>query len=163
MTYEEKLEELIRTNHEISKLKSEALEISQSIFDDFRNHIFNKYSELESFGWKQYTPYFNDGDACLFYANIDYLIINDEYAEDSNWFNKENIINWGQWNKDLKEHVGRVEEPNMNYNQLLVNAYNEIVSFLGNFDNDFYLTKFGDHAEVTITKDRIDISDCEHD
>lgn len=163
MTYEEKLKELRRKNSEIGKLKSETLEISQSIFDDFRGHIFDKYSELESFGWTQYTPYFNDGEACIFYANTDYLIINEQYAEDSNWYSKENVTNWGQWNPTLKTYEGRVEEPNTNYNQTLVDAYDEIVDFLGNFDNDFYLSKFGDHAEITVTRNGVDISDCDHD
>lgn len=163
MTYEEKLKDLRRTNSQINELKKEALKISENIFDDFRHHIFSKYQQLESFGWTQYTPYFNDGEACIFYANTDYLIINGEYAEDSNWFNKENVINWGQWNRDLKIHEGRVEEPNTNYNEELVNAYNEIVSFLSNFDNDFYLSKFGDHAEVIVTKTGVNISDCDHD
>jgi hypothetical protein len=45
----------------------------------------------------------------------------------------------------------------------LTAASNEITSFLGNFDNDFYLIKFGDHAEITVTKDGVDISDYDHD
>lgn len=163
MTYQEKLKQLQMKNSEIRDLKKQINSISDSIFDDFRQHIFSKYEQLESFGWTQYTPYFNDGEACLFFANTDYLIINGDYAEDSNWFSKENIINWGQWNRELKIHEGRVQEPNNNYNEVLVNAYNEIVEFLSNFDNDYYLTKFGDHAEVIVTKNSVDISDYDHD
>ena len=163
MTYEEKLKELRRKNSEIRKLKSETLKISQSIFDDFRGHIFDKYSELESFGWTQYTPYFNDGEACIFYANTDYIYINNECAEDSNWYSKENVVSWGTWNSESRSYEGRVSEPNDNYNQELVDACGEIVDFLGNFDNDFYLSKFGDHAEITVTKDSVDISDYDHD
>ena len=163
MTYQEKLKQLQMKNSEIRDLKKQINSISDSIFDDFRQHIFSKYEQLESFGWTQYTPYFNDGEACLFFANTDYLIINGDYAEDSDWFSKENIINWGQWNRELKTHEGRVEESNNNYNEVLVNAYNEIVEFLSNFDNDYYLTKFGDHAEVIVTKNSVDISDYDHD
>lgn len=163
MTYQEKLKQLQMKNSEIRDLKKQINSISDSIFDDFRQHIFSKYEQLESFGWTQYTPYFNDGEACLFFANTDYLIINGDYAEDSDWFSKENIINWGQWNRELKIHEGRVEESNNNYNEVLVNAYNEIVEFLSNFDNDYYLTKFGDHAEVIVTKNSVDISDYDHD
>ena len=45
----------------------------------------------------------------------------------------------------------------------LSNACSEIIEFLNNFDNDFYLDKFGDHAEITVTKNKIDISDCDHE
>lgn len=159
----EKLEIIKQKKLEIESLRNELDEILQSSFDEFRCYIFDKYSQLESFGWNQYTPYFNDGDSTIFNANTDYLIINGDYAEDTNWFNKENVINWGTYDKVNKTYVGRVEEPNPNYNIDLVNAYNEIVEFLSNFDNDYYLTKFGDHAEVIVTKNSVDISDYDHD
>lgn len=159
----EKLEIIKQKKLEIESLRNELDEILQSSFDEFRCYIFDKYSQLESFGWNQYTPYFNDGDSTIFNANTDYLIINGDYVEDTNWFNKENVINWGTYDKVNKTYVGRVEEPNPNYNIDLVNAYNEIVEFLSNFDNDYYLTKFGDHAEVIVTKNSVDISDYDHD
>jgi len=45
----------------------------------------------------------------------------------------------------------------------LTEASNEIVNFLEHFDNDFYLIKFGDHAEITVNKNGVDISDYDHD
>jgi hypothetical protein len=45
----------------------------------------------------------------------------------------------------------------------LSKACSEIIDFLNNFDNDFYLDKFGDHAEVTVAKSSVDISDYDHD
>ena len=163
MSFDEKLKELREKESLISKLKSEIVDASAGLFDEFREHIFLKYPKLNSFGWTQYTPYFNDGDACLFYANTDYLMINDEYAEDSEWFSKNKIISWGQWNQDIKSYEGRVEEPNTQFDEDLLNAYDDIALFLGNFGNDFYLTKFGDHAEITVTKSSVDISDYDHD
>lgn len=159
----EKLEIIKQKRLEIEALKNEVNEISQTSFDEFRDYIFAKYSQLKSFGWSQYTPYFNDGDSTVFQARINYLTINEEYAEESDWFNTENVINWGQWNKKLKIHEGRVEELNTNYNSELVNANNEIVDFLENFDDDFYMKKFGDHAEVLVTPTAVDISDYDHD
>lgn len=163
MKYEQKLKELREKESLISKLKSEIVDSSSELFDEFRENIFSKYPKLNSFGWTQYTPYFNDGDACLFYANTDYLMMNDEYAEESEWFSKIKIITWGQWNQNLKSYEGRVEEPNPYFDEDLLNAYDDIASFLGNFGNDFYLTKFGDHAVITVTKSSVDISDYDHD
>jgi hypothetical protein len=163
MRFEEKLADLKNKNLQISKIKKEINEMSSDLFDDFREYIFNKYPEIESFGWTQYTPYFNDGEACMFYANTDYLKINDEYSEDTDWYSPITITKMGTWNRELRVYEGREEEPNSNFNQNLVNATYEIGDFLGNFDNDFYLSKFGDHAEITITKNGIDISDYDHD
>lgn len=30
------------------------------------NEVFEKHPEIKAIGWQQYTPYFNDGDACVF-------------------------------------------------------------------------------------------------
>lgn len=163
MEFKEKLEELKQKQKVITKLNNELTKFSSEIFEDFYKYIFAKYSSLESFGWTQYTPYFNDGDTCVFYANTDYIKINDCYAEDSIWFNKKNVTDWGTWNPTQRVYENRKEVENKNYDNVLVEAHNEIVNFLSNFGDDFYLTKFGDHAEITVTKSNVDISDCDHD
>ena len=163
MTINERLNSLSETRTKINELKNELVQQSYDIFTDLQKEIFTKYPELESFGWSQYTPYFNDGDTCIFSANTDYIKMNDEYAEDSNWFNKNNVIDWGKWNNSTRGYEGRVEEPNNLYNKKLANAHDEIVNFLSYFDDDFYLSKFGDHAEIIITKDSLTIEDLDHD
>lgn len=163
MSYEKNIQILKDKNSQLNEIKIEISKISDNLFDEFREYIFDKYPLLNSFGWTQYTPYFNDGETCVFYANIDYLIINDEYAEDSNWFYNMNVIDWGKWNPITKSYHGRIEEPNEKYNQILFDAHDEIVSFLSNFDNDFFLNKFGDHAEIIVTKSGTDISDYDHE
>lgn len=163
MNYQEKLEELTKRQAEIKEAKNEILNLSANIFEDFYKYIFEKYPTLESFGWTQYTPYFNDGDTCIFSVDTDYISINDELVDEAEWASDVNVISWGTWNRDLRIYEGRVEEPNPNYNPILTEASNEIKKFLGRFDNDFYLSKFGDHAEITVTKDGVDISDYDHD
>lgn len=159
----DKLELLKEKQSQISNLKNDVIELSSGIFEDFYKYIFEKYHTLESFGWTQYTPYFNDGDATIFSVNTDYISVNDEYVDDAKWFSEVNVINWGIFNRELKVYEGRVEEPNPNYDPVLASATNEIVDFLGNFDNDFYLSKFGDHAEIIVTRNGVDISDHDHD
>jgi hypothetical protein len=163
MNFEQKLKELKEKQSKISDIKKEVVDLSSSIFEDFYKYIFEKYPKLESFGWSQYTPYFNDGDTCIFSVNTDYISINDEYVDDADWSSKVNIISWGTWNRELRVYEGKVEEPNPKYDNELSSASSEISNFLGGFDNDFYLTKFGDHAEITVTKNGVDISDYEHD
>jgi hypothetical protein len=163
MSFEQKLEKLKERQSQISDIKKEVLDLSSGVFEDFYKYIFEKYTTLESFGWTQYTPYFNDGDTCIFSVNTDYISVNDEYVDESKWSSEVNVLNWGNWNRELKVYEGRVEEPNPNYDPVLTAASNEITNFLGNFDNDFYLSKFGDHAEITVTKSGVDISDYDHD
>ena len=163
MNYQEKLKELKEKQSQISDIKKQVLDLSSGIFEDFYKYIFEKYPKLDSFGWTQYTPYFNDGETCVFYANTNYITVNDEYFEDASWSQEVKVLDWGTWNSQLRKYEGRVEEPNPDYDAVLFEASNEITNFLGQFDNDFYLTKFGDHASITVTKDGVDISDYDHD
>lgn len=157
------LEALKEKKKEIAKLKAEAQQMSSDAFDSFCKEIFEKHPKVESFGWSQYTPYFNDGDTCTFSANTDCISINGEYVDDSKWVSEKNVVDWGTWNRDLRIYEGRVEVPNLDYNSELVKGADEIVEFLSNFDNDFYITRFGDHAEITVSKDGVDVDEYEHD
>ena len=75
----------------IKKLKEEMLEASNKIFTEMTKVIFEEHPKVKSFGWNQYTPYFNDGETCAFFANTDYIYINGMSVDESEWIN-ENII-----------------------------------------------------------------------
>ena len=148
---------------EIKKLKEEMLEASNKIFTDLTKTIFEDHPKVKSFGWNQFTPYFNDGETCEFSANVDYIQINDEPVDESDWINETKITNWGTFNREKRQYEGRTEVPNFNYDPELVKACDEIREFLRNFDNDFFMSQFGDHAEVTITAEGVSVDEYEHD
>lgn len=148
---------------EIKKLKKEMLEASNKIFTDLTKTIFEDHPKVKSFGWNQYTPYFNDGETCTFSANIDYIHINGSPVDESNWISETTITNYGTWNREKREYEGRTEVPNLDYDPELVSASDEIREFLRNFDEDFFLSQFGDHAEITITPEGVSIDECEHE
>ena len=148
---------------EIKKLKKEKLEASNKIFTDLTKTIFEDHPKVESFGWNQFTPYFNDGDTCYFSVNTDYIQINGESVDESDWINETKITNYGTWNREKREYEGRTEVPNLDYDPELSKASDEIREFLRNFDNDFFLSQFGDHAEITITAEGVSVDEYEHD
>jgi len=170
---------------EIKKLKKEMLDASNKIFTDLTKTIFEDHPKVKSFGWNQFTPYFNDGDTCYFCVNTDYIQINGESVDESDWINETKITNWGTfnrekreyegrteetkitnygtWNREKREYEGRTEVPNLDYDPELAAASNEIREFLRNFDDDFFLSQFGDHAEITITADGVNVDEYEHD
>jgi hypothetical protein len=148
---------------EIKKLKKEMLEASNKIFTDLTKTIFEDHPKVKSFGWNQYTPYFNDGDTCYFSVNTDYIQINSESVDESDWINETKITNYGTWNREKREYEGRTEVPNLDYDKDLVSASDEIREFLSNFDEDFFMSQFGDHVEVTITAEGVSVDEYEHD
>lgn len=44
------------------KLKTDGLAAMKTAFIDF----FNEHPDIHALSWRQYTPYFNDGDPCVF-------------------------------------------------------------------------------------------------
>jgi hypothetical protein len=148
---------------EIKKLKREMLEASNKIFTDLTKTIFEDHPKVKSFGWNQYTPYFLDGDTCTFSVNTDYIYINGESVDESDWISETKITHYGTWNSGKKEYEGRTELPNLDYDKDLVSASDEIREFLSNFDEDFFMSQFGDHAEITITAEGVSVDEYEHD
>ena len=163
MELEEKIKLLRTKNAEVYSLKDEIFNLSKDVFDDWCKNIFEKYPKIESFGWNQYTPYFNDGDTCTFSANTDYLSVNGEYADDAEWSNEVNVTNWGTYNREKKVYEGRVEVKNEKYDKDLDVAASEIRKFLMTFDDDFFMSRFGDHSDITVTKEGIEVDDYDHD
>jgi hypothetical protein len=109
-----------------------------------------------SFGWNQYTPYFNDGDACVFNAyglwirkpgevllDIDHEDY-DEYFDD-NYEYEVKTISWKDEPASPQHHID------------LYHAING-----GHFDAILSET-FGDPADVTFQDGKFTVEFCEHD
>lgn len=56
----------------IADAKKTMEETAKGLFVEMSADLFNDNLTLESFGWQQYTPYWNDGDVCTFRCNGDY-------------------------------------------------------------------------------------------
>ena len=67
---------LIQKRKEIDKLKNEIFDISKHIFSKTTKEIFDKYRDVESFSWTQYTPYLGG----VFTANIQDIKINNKVS-----------------------------------------------------------------------------------
>jgi hypothetical protein len=125
--------------------------------------LFEENPKLKSFGWTQYTPYFNDGDTCYFSANTDYLYINGEQEDEASWSQEKKVISWGTYNRDKRAYEGRIEQDNPDYIPELAEASAKVKKFLSVFDKDFYQLQFGDHVQVTVTENGIETEGYEHD
>lgn len=113
-----------------------------------------KDETVERFSWIQYTPYFNDGAACVFHvtdARIklkDGEILGHMYGE------------WqGAWpNRTYVEtgYAGPNEDRWRRWDTL------ETALTSGHYDN-VLLEKFGDHARINVTREKITVEYYEHD
>lgn len=156
-------EELKKMNAELEELQKAHLEKSKVLFTDVSKKLFEKHPALESYSWRQYTPYFNDGDECVFSARTDYPTINGEDPDDSDAFDEITVINYGEWDRKTSTYIGRIEEPNPNYKPELSAALKDVKEFLSNIKDEVLRQLFGDHVEVTVCKDKTEVEEYEHD
>jgi hypothetical protein len=143
------------------ELEKEIKDTGKRLFKEAVETIFEEHPKLVAFSWTQYTPYFNDGDACTFSAHTDdpYIQFGDE--EDLNEYHfrdsdrvcdgEEEVTDWrGRTVKQTKyKWVKRqvTEEESSKHA-----AHKALGEFLGLFCSDDYEAMFGDHVSVIVTK-----------
>lgn len=114
---EEKLLNTLMMEHktlqeQINELSAQMREKSRELMREAFREFFTKYDEIvENVYWTQYTPHFNDGEACEFGVHEAYILIegdenaceyegSDLYDQDSIATLKENIAKWEAWEHD---------------------------------------------------------------
>lgn len=124
----------------IAELRQQALDESKALFHSAVAEIFEKHPKLESFSWRQYTPYFNDGDECVFRRCEEYDIVYDgEEHEDCFWW------------KDEKP-----TEP-------LDCITKEVNDLLACIDEPVFKEMFGDHVSVKVSRNGVEVDEYCHD
>jgi len=134
----------------IQRPLEELAPLMQAVLDD---------KGIDSFGWYQYTPYFNDGEPCIF--NVYSLwALPTEHAddpEDDRYYSLSE--KWGDgiaWNENW---TSRKEAHPDQYARVVALA--EAIES-EEFD-DVLLGAFGDHAEVTVRRSGITVEEYSHD
>jgi hypothetical protein len=111
--------------------------------------VFEDFPEVVAIRWTQYTPYFNDGGTCEFGSNHQYagiLFNNHKYCGDDEF-------------DDIDESSEYDREDCKKFDL----AKDHIHKLLNNFTDEDMLSMFGDHAQITVTKDGVEIDGYEHD
>ena len=168
---------------QIAKLEKQANKESSKLISKGFKEVFKKHPELKSFSWTQYTPYFNDGDECVFNAHTDYISINDSEHEENAYevrqfldtlHNPQKEINRLQkriaehdankYDSDyLKEEIKRIQNGSIEDTRNKLSILEDISQILSSIDNDSYKSIFGDHVKITVTKDGWSTETYEHD
>lgn len=175
-----------KTQKDIEKLKSKLVKDTNTLFKQSLKEIFKDHSNLESFSWTQYTPYWNDGDTCTFSAHTDYIYLNDSEEGEGVWeyeslyndlLNKDKAIKKleadntklagkpdNKWQIESNERkIKQLEEADINEIKWKYEALKDISELMNNIDQDTLLTMFDDHVKVTVTKNGIETESYQHD
>jgi len=135
--------------------------------------LFQSYPELKSFGWTQYTPYFMDGDPCVFYANTEYFYVNGYDSEEldvmDTRFDEDQIGENLFLGHDKETRIWDQKKNNWNistnsvYNPKYELIIDRISDLLGSFSEDDFFDFFGDHAMVVISEKGAFVEDWDHE
>jgi hypothetical protein len=118
------------------ELRSQIVEESKAWFSEQSKALFAKHPKMQSFSWRQYTPYFNDGDECEFSAHTDDPNINGESE-------------WDGENRNSREWMA---------------IHEDVTELLKAIDEESLKEMFGDHCEVIATRDgAVNVEEYSHD
>lgn len=130
--------------------------ILQAVLDD---------PTIVEFGWRQYTPYFNDGEPCNFGVHGTWVRTTDDEDADADelemWGHRSLGKMTGDYDETARKWVpGPYEGPDEARFQRCKALETAVEG--GHFEN-VLLDAFGDHAEITVKRDGIHIEFYEHD
>ena len=163
---EETNNDFLTIKEEMKRLRDEARSKVKNFFIKGMNKIFEMYPEVKSVSWRQYTPYFNDGEECTFGAHIDDFYVNGHdsygdtmygYSEDD--FEGENVLIREEMDYDWVNSKKVYRKPGSKS----IKIHDAISDFLSQLDDDDYKTMFGDHAIVIVRKDEVVVEEYDHD
>ena len=161
------VEELKNLRAKREELSKEITKKATVLFKEASSTLFVEYPNLVSFGWTQYTPYFNDGDTCEFGSRHDSPFIkftsseNSEDEDDLDYEDEFSTYHYYNYNKSYKV---KTLKPELTEAQLKeVETGNAVVAFLKNFDDSDMLHMFGDHQKVIVTAKKVESEDYDHD
>lgn len=160
----------------LRKESVEALEkIGQDVVFDKFKEIFIKYPHLEQIGFRAYTPYFNDGDACEYSVgeyhykikNIpEFGIVDDDDDEDcyfDNWPYLGMFV--GEFGTKIEGTHGYKKDDNGYHVLTKHNALYRDLCDLEQITSDEELCRqiYGDHVQVIVTPIYISVEEYDHD
>lgn len=144
----EKLQKVMKTfETRFAALKIQLMNEFEGEIKSIFTEVFDAYPDIEKIGWTQYTPYFNDGEPCVFNVYDIYFKLfidtNEDEDEDDN-----DLHNWrdASWGDDSK-----------NYPLL-----KQLADLLSSSD-DVLLMLFGDHCKIIATRAGLDVEEYEHE
>lgn len=114
-------------NQKIAEVQKEMREKSTGYIELAAQSVFENCPEVESIFWTQYTPYFNDGEACEFSVNEIYFALEgDEEVDDYEGSIIYTAENLEKAKKDLENVLNYEKDPNAWIEQYKTDYYNRI-------------------------------------
>lgn len=177
------LNDLLKMKEEFDRrIEKEGKNILKATFSDF----FSSHPEIRSIVWTQYTPYFNDGEACVFSINdfefildMDSALVSDDVKKLYEHVADEYDGNYAYGEADArpifrtlagKHHYDKEQLKSLRLeSRKLTDAEKKLVQDCNELESTCFKIKdllsvaFGDHVVITATSKGFDVSEFGHD
>lgn len=166
-----------KIQEEFDKLVAEQADLNarfqvkaQELFKETTKAFFEKNPCVTAIIWTQYTPFFNDGEACEFSVNDPYFTnATDEQMEDITRWGDYEGEDGGVWSEsewiftsDFEYTSKRRQEMNLEgVDPQSIGKFSQLIT--SSEMEDVMQAMFGDHVRVKATRDGYDIEDHDHD
>lgn len=145
------------------KLREEFQATAQELFKQTTKQFFDQNPGVTAIHWTQYTPYFNDGDECVFGVGDIYFTnaTPEQFEEDiARWgdYEGEDENVWSESAWGFKYHKDRY------YKGINIDQAEEFSKLVGSSDMEEVMeAMFGDHVRVVATREGFDVREYDHD
>ena len=177
-------------NAELESLKKKYMQELQDEFNEIIKLFFEECPKVQAVVWAQYTPYFNDGDECIFSVNEPYFVVEgfdsneleDPYAYgDDESYSTLKISNRSNWDEDIESdrmHLNNRPDDKwvQDYYPKCIAALEKMKSEFPGYDvkikafanllnenEDMLREVYGDHSAVYLTPDQVIVEEYSHD
>lgn len=160
---------------EANKLEKEIQTKASQLFDRAFEAFWNRFTNIHAVVWAQYTPYFMDGDPCVFGVDEFYPMNEKAYKEwkKGNQFHPDEMdiikTDWdgykatGYKNRENFESINPDFEDGKITIKELEEAKDLLIKLRSCVDEETFLIRFGDHCIVTATRNGFEVKEYEHD
>lgn len=157
---------------ELQKMKEEMQAKMKAQFDVIVKDFFKIVPKMKAIAWTQYSPYFNDGDECIFsvqevsvlsfvpeYVSYDY----DEEDEDEDYDDEDDNETKDKETKPARIIVSDYNDSNVDLlTAKELEACNAVREFISQ-NEDLMHDLYGNHVGVIVTENGTEVQDYEHD
>ena len=144
---------------EVAEARKRFQEKKQKMFKETFKQFFENNPAVTAVKWTQYTPFYNDGDPCKFR-------VNDPIFTNASEDDMDNVSVWGEYEGE-NESVWVAyfyEIKKLNVDGLNVADAELLIEMMCSTKmEDIVENLFGDHVQVTATREGFDVHDYDHD
>lgn len=162
MSFSEKTNQIDGILSEFEKMRDEMQRTLQKKMKGLFKAFFDAHPEVKTVHWTQYTPYFNDGDECVFGVHDVHFtktLFTELNEREHAWGEEDDgIVIDRLWDDATRKFVKN------DIDQTLVNDMNKLSSIcMGSANEDVMKAMFGDHVWVKAHANGFDVEEYSHD